>query len=165
MGLSCFGKELDRIEFTHAEKKDKLKSWCSCWGRGTHMVQVTRVRVLTGPWRQTESGPFQCGISSIGKFWEMQRTNRWLKWSPSEGHWSQRGEEKDWLECWTSFWVWTLKFFEKMTGLMVEKVDTQVFTHLLLLNFQHGWKIPLSTQQRPQAQSYNPLSSPSLHLT
>lgn len=39
------------------------------------MVQVTRVRVLTGSWRQTESGPFQCGISSIVKFWEMQGTS------------------------------------------------------------------------------------------
>lgn len=38
------------------------------------MVHVTEVGVLTGPWRQTESGPFECGISYIGKFWEMQGT-------------------------------------------------------------------------------------------
>lgn len=73
MGSAVLEKQEDRTEFVLAEKKDS-EGWCARRGRRTHVVQVTAVRVLTGPWRQTESGPFECGIPHIGRFWEMQGT-------------------------------------------------------------------------------------------
>ena len=103
-----------------------------------------------GPWRQTERGPSQCGMSGVGKFWKTQgnkhsREGSWPKWSPSESHWSQKGQDNNWLECLDQPVRLALKFSRRLTGLAVEKVGAKVFMHLLL-NFQHGQRVPLSTQ-------------------
>lgn len=58
---------------------------------------------------------------------------------------------------------WTLKFFKRMTGFML-KVNFQVFTQFLFLNFQCGWTVPLSTWLSKLGTWTSSSPSP-LHLT
>lgn len=87
---------------------------------------------------------FSCGEVPGNSRNKHSQGGKWLKWSPSESHWSQRGQEDDWLECSDQPVSWASQFFiRRTTRLTVEKVDANVFTHLLLLNFQHGQKVLL----------------------
>lgn len=89
-------KKSDRIEFTHVEKKDKLKAWWSYRDRRSQAVQARGVRVLTGPGGRQKVGCLRDflygGVLRDARNKHRQK-GRWLKWSPSEGHWTKRSRK------------------------------------------------------------------------